>query len=88
MSGGLLLRGREHAGNQSRRVHRLWSFEPECPEDAIRPDSDDEGKAWVDFNTKWSTAGWPVLATKKDSLDPDGKHKDEPNKLEKYFKDK
>lgn len=39
--------------------------EPECPEDAIRPDSDDEGKAWVDFNTKWSTAGWPVLATKK-----------------------
>ena len=62
--------------------------EPECPEDAIRPDTDDEGKAWVVFNTKWSTSGWPVLATKKDSLDPEGKHKNEPNKLEKYFKDK
>ena len=54
----------------------------------VRPDTDDEGKAWVDFNTKWSTSGWPVLATKKDSLDPDGKHRDEPNKLDKYFKDK
>ena len=62
--------------------------EPECPEDAIRPDTDDEGKAWVDFNTKWSTSGWPVLATKKDSLDPDNKHRNEPNKLDKYFKDK
>ena len=62
--------------------------EPECPEDAIRSDTDDEGKAWVDFNTKWSTSGWSVLATKKDSLDPDNKHRNEPNKLEKYFKDK
>jgi len=62
--------------------------EPECPEDAIRPDTDSEGAKWVDFNRKWSTAGWPVLRTKKDSLDPDGKHRDEPNKLEKYFQDK
>jgi len=29
-----------------------------------------------------------VLTQKKDSLDPDGKHKNESNKLEKYFKDK
>ena len=62
--------------------------EPECPEDAIRPDTDDEGRAWVDFNRKSATSGWPVLATKKDSLDPNSEHRDEPNKLEKYFRNK
>ena len=61
--------------------------EPECPEDAILPDTDETGQQWVDFNRKWS-AEWPVLTEKKDSLDPDNKHRDEPDKLQKYFKDK
>jgi ferredoxin len=62
--------------------------EPECPEDAILPDTDEQGARWVDFNSKWSKSGWPVITEIKDSLDPDGKHKNEPNKLEKYFKNK
>tara|TARA_B100000287_G_C20615182_1_gene773717 strand:+ start:1126 stop:1356 length:231 start_codon:yes stop_codon:yes gene_type:complete len=61
--------------------------EPECPEDAILPDTDPEGAKWVEFNGKWSQQ-WAVLATKKESLDPDGKHKNESGKLEKYFRDK
>ena len=27
--------------------------EPECPEDAILPDTDPEGAKWVEFNGKW-----------------------------------
>ena len=28
--------------------------EPECPEDAILPDTDEEGAKWVEFNGTWS----------------------------------
>ena len=48
--------------------------EPECPEDAILPDTDPEGKKWVEFNNTWSLK-WPVITTKKDPLDPDNKHR-------------
>ena len=61
--------------------------EPECPEDAILPDTDEEGAKWVEFNGKWSQQ-WAVLTTKKNSLDPENKHRDEPDKLNKYFRDK
>ena len=61
--------------------------EPECPEDAIEPDTNPDTEKGVEFNGKWSQE-WAVLATKKDSLDPDNKHRNEEGKLEKYFKDK
>ena len=61
--------------------------EPECPEDAIKPDTDPEGKKWVEFNGEWSIK-WPVITTKKDSLDPDNKHRNEQDRLNKYFQDK
>lgn len=34
--------------------------EPECPADAIRPDTDPDMAKWVDFNTKYS-ALWPNI---------------------------
>ena len=61
--------------------------EPECPEDAIKPDTDPDGKRWVEFNGEWSIK-WPVITTIKDSLDPENKHRNEPDKLNKYFQDK
>ena len=61
--------------------------EPECPEDAILPDTDPEGKKWVEFNNTWSIK-WPVITTKKDPLPDHEKHSGEPGRLEKYFKDK
>ena len=61
--------------------------EPECPEDAIKPDSDPEGEGWVEFNRKWSEA-WTVLDTQKEPLPGYEKHSVEANKLEKYFKGK
>jgi ferredoxin len=61
--------------------------EPECPEDAIRPDSDPEGAKWVEFNNKWSQE-WEVIDTKKEPLPDYEKHSGEQGRLEKYFKDK
>lgn len=34
--------------------------EPECPADAILPDSADGAKEWVEFNQKWSEV-WPNI---------------------------
>ena len=36
--------------------------EPECPADAIRPDTEPDMEKWVEFNRKYSEA-WPVLVT-------------------------
>ena len=58
--------------------------EPECPADAIRPDTDQDMDKWVDFNRKYSET-WPVIITKIDQLH-DAKERDgEEGKLEKYF---
>ena len=61
--------------------------EPECPEDAILPDTDPTGAKWVEFNGQWSKE-WAVLADKKDPLPDFEKHSGESDKLKKYFKDK
>ena len=61
--------------------------EPECPVDAILPDTDPEGEKWVEFNQEWSQK-WEVLATKKDPLPDAEKYANETGKLEKYFKGK
>ena len=61
--------------------------EPECPEGAILSDMEEEGQKWIAFNDKWSRQ-WPVITEKKESLDPNNEHRDEPNRLEKYFKNK
>jgi ferredoxin len=41
--------------------------EPECPADAIRPDTEPDMEQWVTFNRKYAVA-WPVIVTKKDPL--------------------
>ena len=41
--------------------------EPECPVDAIKPDTEPDMEAWVEFNRKYSEA-WPVLVTRRDAL--------------------
>ena len=49
--------------------------EPECPVDAILPDTDAEGQKWVDFNAKYSEL-WPNITSKKDPLPDHEKNKD------------
>jgi ferredoxin len=54
--------------------------EPECPADAIIPDTDPEAAKWVELNTKYA-ALWPVILSTKDPL-PDADANDGlPDKL-------
>ena len=39
--------------------------EPECPADAIKPDTEPDTEKWVEFNRKYSEM-WPVLVTRRD----------------------
>ena len=39
---------------------------PECPVEAITPDTDDGAKDWVEINKKFSTS-WPNISKKKES---------------------
>ena len=58
--------------------------EPECPTDAIRPDTEPDMAEWVAFNRTYAEQ-WPVIVTKKDPL-PDHEARDgEPGKRAKYF---
>jgi len=58
--------------------------EPECPADAISPDTEPDMDAWVTFNRKYSIL-WPVITVRKDPF-PDAEAKDgQKNKLDTLF---
>ena len=59
--------------------------EPECPVNAIEPDTQNNAKSWIEFNKKYSQE-WKQITKKKDALPDAEKYKDETGKLEKYFK--
>ena len=40
--------------------------EPECPVDAIIPDTENEAEKWLEINTKYSKI-WPNITVKKDA---------------------
>lgn len=61
--------------------------EPECPIEAIIPDTDEEGEKWVEFNREYSEK-WPVITKQKDPLPEAEKFKDVKNKLEEYFSER
>ncbi len=61
--------------------------EPECPIEAIIPDTDEEGEKWVEFNRTYSEQ-WPVITKQKDPLPKAEKFKDVKNKLEEYFSER
>ncbi|MNT61174.1 Ferredoxin-2 [compost metagenome] len=58
--------------------------EPECPVDAIKPDTESGLDNWLELNRKYA-ASWPNLTERRDAL-PEAKERDgEEGKLEKYF---
>ncbi len=58
--------------------------EPECPAEAIKPDTEAGLDDWLALNTKYA-ALWPNLTERRDPL-PEAKERDgEGGKLEKYF---
>ena len=58
--------------------------EPECPAEAIKPDTESGLDSWLELNRKYAAA-WPNLTERRDPL-PEAKERDgEAGKLEKYF---
>ncbi len=57
--------------------------EPECPIDAIKPESDDNIK-WLEINREYS-ALWPNITVKKDPLSSAEEFKETGNKFETHF---
>jgi len=62
--------------------------EPECPVEAIIPDTGDDNSRWLDINTKFAEI-WPNITTKGkvDTKVSDSYAKEE-GKYEKYFSEK
>jgi ferredoxin len=59
--------------------------EPECPVEAILPDTEEEAEKWLELNRDYSTGPWPNI-TRKGEPPPDADDfKDEAGKFEKYF---
>ena len=58
--------------------------EPECPADAIRPDTEAGMEQWVSFNLKYSEQ-WPNITVKREPPEDAEKYDGETGKLEKYF---
>jgi len=58
--------------------------EPECPVDAIKPDTEPGTERWLEVNRKYAEA-WPNITQKKDALPEAEEFKDQPGKFEKYF---
>jgi len=58
--------------------------EPECPADAIKPDTEPNLEKWLEINAKYAAA-WPVLTVKRDPMPEAEKFDGESGKFEKYF---
>jgi len=58
--------------------------EPECPIDAIKPDSIDDAAKWVEINRDYSAA-WPNITRKKPAPVDADEWKDKTGKFETVF---
>ncbi len=58
--------------------------EPECPADAIRPDTEPEMEKWVTFNQKYA-ALWPVILSSKEPMESAEALDGTDGKLETHF---
>lgn len=58
--------------------------EPECPAEAISPDTVDGAERWLELAREYAPK-WPNLTRKKDALPDADAVKSEPGKFEKYF---
>ena len=61
--------------------------EPECPAEAILPDTEEGLEKWLELNRKFSDQ-WPNITAKKEQPEEADKYKDEEGKFEKYFSPK
>ena len=60
--------------------------EPECPVDAIEPDTNEGANNWIDHNTKYSEL-WPMINKKGETPKDEAKWRGVPDKF-KHFSEK
>ncbi|MEM7695563.1 MAG: ferredoxin FdxA [Pseudomonadota bacterium] len=58
--------------------------EPECPIDAIKPDTEPGQEKWLELNATFA-AQWPNITSRRDPLPEAEAHKDVEGKYEKFF---
>ena len=58
--------------------------EPECPAEAILPDTEGGLEKWMEINATYA-AQWPNITMKGETLDDADSHKGEDGKFDKYF---
>jgi ferredoxin len=58
--------------------------EPECPVEAILPDTEDDTERWVEINREYSEK-WPNITQKGEPPADGEEYKDAPDKFEKFF---
>lgn len=61
--------------------------EPECPAEAIMPDTDAAAEKWMEINREYALQ-WPNLARKKAAPADADAMKNVPNKFEQFFSPK
>jgi ferredoxin len=61
--------------------------EPECPVEAIKPDTEPNLEKWLQLNRDFAEQ-WPNITVKKPSPGDADKYRDEQGKYEKYFSNK
>ena len=61
--------------------------EPECPVDAIQPDTEDNIEKWLEINKTYSEK-WPVISSKKEPPADSEEWEGVPNKFKDHFSDK
>lgn len=59
--------------------------EPECPIEAISPDTAEDADKWLEINRKYAVNNWPNLNHKKKPMDNAQTFEDEESKFENYF---
>lgn len=59
--------------------------EPECPIEAIIPDTDPESEKWLELNREYSEGKWPNITRKGDSPADADDWRDVEGKFEKHF---
>jgi len=58
--------------------------EPECPPEAILPDTEPEAERWLEMNRKYSEE-WPNITRKIDSMPDADDFQQVQGKMDKYF---
>lgn len=61
--------------------------EPECPVEAIVPDTDSESEKWLELNREYS-AKWPNITRKREPLPEADSYQSAPDKFERFFSPK